>query len=279
MPWIPIPTQAHDEERPAVMADGVRVEATGTVGDQEVPKAGDLSTWAWDQYRLESNLSGKLGFNVGSVEASRNARTLIAEFSRSKTVATDGTNACFGVAARLIVNVSGLDAKANLTLPFVAAEAQYNRVEAYANLRVAGYADPKLGDMFPDFTTFDVESYVTLMQSLSQMRKVIGANEDLIHPTRLWAWDNAKTEAPDRRLSEGVATAWALTQIEEGHPREKALADYRDSDDEVAQAAIEQAYADMLGHDEVTPSEESQAKARRLLDGYAMRNHPWWQRQ
>ncbi len=278
MPWIPIPDQAPNEKRPAVMADGVRIEATSTVGDQEVPQAGDLSTWSWDQYRLESSLSGKLGFNVGSGEASRNARTLITEFSRSKTVAIDGTNACFGVAARLVVNVRGLDAKANLTLPFVAAEAQYNRVEAYANLRVAGYADPKLGELFPDFTTFDVESYVTLMQSLNEMRAVIGANEEHIRPTRLWAWDKAETEALDRRLTEGVATAWALTQIEEGHPREKALADYHDRDDEVAQAIIDQTYADMLGPDEVEPSEEAQAKAGRLLDGYEMRNHPWWRR-
>src|SRR3712207_345431 len=72
-----------------------------------------------------------------------NTRTLVAEFSRSKTIATDETNACFGVAARLIVNVRGLDAKANLTLPFVAAEAQYNHVEAYANLRVSGRSEER----------------------------------------------------------------------------------------------------------------------------------------
>jgi hypothetical protein len=39
--------------------------------------------------------------------------------------------------------------------------------------------------MFPDFGTFDVESYVKLMQSLSEMGKVIGAKEELIRPTRL----------------------------------------------------------------------------------------------
>lgn len=187
MPWVPITAQPSDEERPSVTADGVRVESTGTIPAQDVPTAGELNTWVWDQYRLESGISGKLGFSVGSVEASRNTVTLIAEFSRSKTAATDGMNACFGVAARLIVNVSGLDAKASLTLPFVAAEAQYNRAEAYANLRVAGYVGPDLGGMFPDFTTFNVESYVTLMQSLSAMRKVIGANEEFIRPTRLWA--------------------------------------------------------------------------------------------
>jgi hypothetical protein len=274
MPWVPIPAQAHNEERPPVTADGVQIEATSTVNEQEVPAAKDLSSWSWDQYRLESNLSGKLGFNVGAVEGARNARTLITEFSRSKAVASNGTSSSFGVAARLIVNVSGLDAQANLTLPFVAAEAQYNRVEAFANLRVAGYADPKLGEKFPDFGTFNVESYVTLMQAMNEIRKVIGANEDLIRPERLWAWDQAEADELDRRLTEGVAAAWALTEIAKGHPREHALAAYEDSDDDVAQGVIERTYTDMLHGDE-KPSGESRERARRLLDGYQLRKPGW----
>lgn len=67
----------------------LRVDATGTVETQDLPAAGDLSTWVWDKYRLESGLSGKLDCSVGSIEASRNTRTLIAEFSRRETVATD----------------------------------------------------------------------------------------------------------------------------------------------------------------------------------------------
>jgi len=268
MPWVPITAQAHDEKRPEIAADGLRVPKTGTV--EKVPKAADLSDWVWDQYHLESGLSGKLGFGVASIEASYNTRTLIAEFSRSKTIAADGTNACFGVAARLIVNVSGLDAKANLTLPFVAAEAQYNRAEASANLRVSGYVGPDLGEKFPEFGTFDVESYVKLMQALSEMREVIGAKEEHIHPTRLWAWAEEEAGATDRRLTQAVGTLWALTQIEKGHPRSEALAKYRDHDDTVAKGAIEHTYADMLRDDEMNPSQESRARARRLLDGYEL---------
>jgi hypothetical protein len=275
MPWMPITAQAQDEELPAVVADGVRIQDTGTVETQDLPAAGDLSDWVWDQYRLETNLAGKLGFSVGAIEASRNTRTLIAEFSRSKTVATDATVTRFGVAARLVVNVSGLEVNANLTLPFVAAEAQFNRAEAYANLRVEGYVGPEAGEMFPDFTTFDVESYVKLMQSLSVMRKVIGAKEELIRPTRLWAWAEEEVDATDSRLTQGVATAWALTQIADGHPREQALANYRDPNDTVAQAMIDQTYAEMLRGDEEVPSEESRARARRLLDGYEL-HRPWF---
>jgi hypothetical protein len=272
MPWVPITAQAPDEKRPEIAADGLRVPETGPV--ENVPKAGDLSDWVWDQYHLESGLSGKLGFGVASIEASYNTRTLVAEFSRSKTIATDGTNACFGVAARLIVNVSGLDAKANLTLPFVAAEAQYNRAEASANLRVSGYVGPDLGEKFPEFGTFDIESYVKLMQSMSEMREVVGAKEEHISPTRLWAWAEEEEDTTDRRLTQAVGTLWALTQIADGHPKAEALAKYRDHDDTVAKGAIEQTYADMI-RDQVDPSRESRARARRLLDGYELSPDHW----
>jgi hypothetical protein len=271
MTWVPITSQAHDEKRPEIAADGLRVPETGTIDN--VPKAEELSDWVWDQYSLEAGLSGKLGFGVASLEASYNTRTLVAEFSRSKTIAADGSNACFGVAARLIVNVSGLNAKANLTLPYVAAEAQFNRAEASANLRVSGYVGPDLGEKFPEFATFDVESYVKLMQSMTEMRKVIGANEEYIRPTRLWAWAEEEEGVTDRRLTEAVGTLWALTQIADGHTRPQALGNYRDQDDTVAKEAIEQTYAEMLNGDEGEPSHESRVRARRFLDGYEL-HHP-----
>ena len=271
MPWIPIPAQAPDEQRPEIAADGLRVPETGTV--ENVPEPGDLSDWTWDQYNLESGLSGKLGFAVASIEASYNTRTLVAEFSRSKTIAADGTNACFGVAGRLIVNVSGLEAKANLTLPFVAAEAQYNRAEATANLRVLGYVGPDLGEKFPEFGTFNIESYVKLMQSLSEMREVIGAKEEHIRPTRLWAWAEEDEGAADRRLTQAVGTLWAMTQIADGHTREEALGTYRQQDDTVAKGAIEQTYAELFHGSEGKPSKEARVRARGLLDGYEL-HHP-----
>ena len=271
MPWVPITAQAPDEERPEVVADGRRVLETGTVG--EVPKAEDLDEWVWTQYNLESGLSGKLGFSLASIEASYNTRTLVAEFSRSKTIAANGkNNACFGVSARLIVNVSGLDAKATLTLPLVAAEAQLNRAEATANLRVLGYVGPDLGKQFPEFDSFDMESYVKLRQSLSELREVIGAKAEHIRPTRLWAW--AEEDDTDRRLTEAVGTLWAMTQIADGHTREEALGSYRQPDDKVAKGAIEQTYTELFrGGGKGKPSKEIRVRARGLLDGYEL-HHP-----
>jgi hypothetical protein len=68
MPWLPITAQPHE---------------TSPV-DKDVPAAEDLSTWVWDQYRLESDLSGQLGFSIGTLEASRDTRTLIACFRAVK---------------------------------------------------------------------------------------------------------------------------------------------------------------------------------------------------
>lgn len=171
--------------------------------------------------------------------------------------------------------MSNVDAEANLTLPFVAAEAQSNHAEAYANIRVAGYVGPDLGAMFPDFTTFNVESYVKLMDSMSALRKVIGAHKEHIRPTQLWRWEEEEEDATDHQLTQGVATAWALSEIKNGHPRERALADYRDHDDQVAQDVIARTYAQMLRDDEKVPSEEARVRAKRLLDGYEI-YLPWF---
>ena len=237
----------------------------------DTPAAADLDDWAWDQYRLESNLAGQLGSNIGSLDASRQGRTLIAEYSRSKLVVREHAKARYGVAARLIVHVTDVEAKANLTLPFVAAQAQFNQLEAYATLAVTGYAGDDLGDAFPDFAGFDVETYVKLMESLSAMRKVLGADPAKIRPQQLWVWADTTTDETDQRLSQGVATAYALTEIEGGHPQSEAIAKYRDRDDSVAQAAIEQTYAQLVG--DGAPSDEVRARAKRLLDGYKLK-HP-----
>ena len=112
-------------------------------------------------------------------------RTVVAEFSRTKTVGQGGRQARWGVAARLVVNVIGVKATTNLTLPFVAAEAQYNRLEASASLKVEGYTGDDLGDVLPAFSAFDVETYVKLLDALTALKARIAEDAEKISPTRL----------------------------------------------------------------------------------------------
>ena len=91
----------------------------------------------------------------------------------------------YGVAARLVVKVSNFDVGVNMTLPFIAAEAQFNRLEASAALRVEGYVGPDAAKRFPNFGAFDVETYVKLMDALTSLKDTIGADVDNIRPVRL----------------------------------------------------------------------------------------------
>jgi hypothetical protein len=182
MPWLPMSASAVPEPG----EDGER-----SIPVESIPEPSELETWKWEQHRLETDVAANLGFSVGAVKAGRRARTLIAEFSRSKTIQSGDSQVRYGVAARLVVNVLGFDADANLTLPFVAASAEFNQLEAYADLTIEGYAGADTGALFPPFATFDVESYVKLMDALTSMKGVIGKNEDNIRPARLWAWSAA----------------------------------------------------------------------------------------
>jgi hypothetical protein len=92
--------------------------------------------------------AGSLGFSVEMAKGGFNSRMLIAEFSRSKTITVADGFARYGVAARLVVNIRSLKADANLTLPFVAAQAQFNNLEACADITVEGYAGNEAGERF-----------------------------------------------------------------------------------------------------------------------------------
>jgi hypothetical protein len=273
MAWLPVSTESPDLNGDSMPA--LRGASVQQVEQQNIPKAGELDTWKWEQHRLESDVAASLGFGIGSAKGAGRSRTLVAEFSRSKTVSLGATQARYGVAARLVVNVLGIKGDINLTLPFVAAHAEFNNLEAYANLTVEGYTGPKAGALFPEFTAFDVESYVNLMNSLTAMKSTIGKDEDNIRPAQLWVWaPGAGADELDSRLTQAVGSAWALTRIDEGDTLEEATKRYRDQKDHVARAAIEAVYSQLgvPGRDE-KPSGEAREHAKRLLDGYEMR-HP-----
>ncbi|GAA0910920.1 hypothetical protein GCM10009557_85270 [Virgisporangium ochraceum] len=273
MGWYPMAAAAPLAEGGASsLGAGLKVDPPPDLVDSDVPAPDDLDTWQWDQYQLETDVAAKLGLTVGGGGSlARKSRVLVAEFSRSKSVARPEGQWRYGVAARLVVNVSNFNSGANMTLPFVAAEAQFNRLEASAALRVEGYVGADAAKQFPNFGAFDVETYVKLMDALSSLKDSIGSDVGNIRPVRLWTWAESadSTPAVDDRLTHAVGTVWALTQIAAGKPVTEAVAGYRDTDDDVAHAAIRETYASISSTDDsVDPDAQSRAHARDLLDGY-----------
>lgn len=96
----------------------------------------------------------------------------------------------------------------------------------------------ELGEVLPAFSTFDVETYVKLMDALTALKTTIARDATKISPTRLWVWAEER-EGAETKLSRAVAVTWALTRVSDGDPLERALGEYRDQDDPVARDAIE----------------------------------------
>jgi hypothetical protein len=268
--WLPANAQSPTAFSDELVADGVRVPAQPTGDDLEPPAAAELDTWHWQQYLLTWELAGKLGFAIGGVEGDFQSRVLVAEWSRSKTVRAAELEVRFGVTARLVVNVRSIGAEANLSLPFVAAEAQMNRAEAHANMTIEGYVGSRAGDLFPAFSTFDVESYVKLMEAMTSAKDKIGRDVDNIRPVRLWCWGETTAPAGADATIAGVATAWALTRIAKGNPLAETLAGYAESGDAIARTAIERAYTSLHADGDEGPGPEAAEQARRLLRGYEL---------
>ena len=254
--WMPQSSQALDDQ---------------FEDDLTPPSPEELDTWVWDQYNLQTDVAAKLGFTVGGGNFGRRSRVLIAEFSRSKTITTGSTTTRWGVAARLIVNVVGLELGANVTLPFVAAEAQMNRLEASANLRVEGYVGENTGAQMPDFTTFDVESYVNLMQSLTKLKGLIGKDVESISPRPLWQFSAAESpNYAEEPLFAAVARVWALTAIQNGDPLARAIEHFPGEDTPDARYLMREVYNDVLGDPDATPDEHARDTAEAVTGGLTL---------
>ena len=273
MPWYPIAAETTLNSDSTKLQAGDSLVPSAEAPRETIPQPSDLSEWQWEQYQLEADVAGKLGLAVVNARADFKSRVLVAEFSRSTTLTDVGHQCRYGVVARLVVKVRNMDADANATLPFVAAEAQFNRLEASASLRVEGYVGKDAGKSFPNFGSFDVESYVKLMDALSALKNTISSDEENIRPQRLWVWGEPPSggSSVDDQLTTAVGTAWGLTSIEHGKSLMQALNEYRDADDDIAKNAVRAVYS-VLGVDGETPSQLIQAHARELLDGYKMRS-------
>ncbi len=166
-------------------------------------------------------MAAKLGFPFGTLSGSGRERVIVLEFSRSAPcLAGDGTELRYGVAVRLAVKVSKYEARTSLTLPVVAAEAQLGRVEAQSMLLVRGYVGAKLGSLIPALEAFSVESYVNLMQRVSQIQALISQDTANIRPALLHVPPNEVED--EGKHDHALGVTWALSMLADGVSYERA---------------------------------------------------------
>jgi hypothetical protein len=275
--WVAVQEQPSFSEEVGV-ANNRRVRLKAPTGKVKIPTVDELSDWNWQQTEMSSDLAIKLGFAVGSVSASAQNRTLIAEFSRTATVEQDGRNASYGVAARLVVGVTKVEGSVSVTIPVLAAQAQLGHGEASVNLRVSGYVGDKLAGLLPtDVLMLNVDTYSSLTTKMSEIVKLIGSDRDKIRPKLLWL--EGEDEGPAKvedELARAVGSAYALTQIKEHKTLDESLTGYHDQDDQIALEAIRHTYGVLLPDGDESRAAEAGARAERLLDNYVVgKRHIW----
>lgn len=213
-------SQSATVEDEASPSSGIEVQAKPQCA--QPPKAEELAHWEQRSYQLDLDAAVKLGFPVGSGGVSSRQRVVVMEFSRTADcTATDGTELRYGVSARLYVRVSDFEASAKLNIPLVAAEAQLNRVETESGLSVHGYVGViKL----PPAKPFSVETYVELMQKLSEIQTQIASDTANIRPTVL------HRDVPDNEVTNADHYAagrwWGLKQLARGRSCSRAKQDF-----------------------------------------------------
>jgi hypothetical protein len=275
--WLAVNEKSRFDEVVGV-ANSRRVRVKSKKQTAARPKVDELGGWRWQQTEMSSNLALKLGFAVGSVSASAQSRTLLAEFSRSASVEVEDGLAQYGAAARLVVGVTSFEAKGTLTIPVLAAEAQLGRSQASVSLTVNGYVGDGLAELLPTgILTLNVDTYSSLTTSISEIVKLIGSDRENIRPELLWV--EAEDEGPAKvedELTRSVGTAYALNQIKNRKTVDSAVDGYEDKDDLIALEAIRHVYSILLPEDDPERAAEASERAERLLDHYVIKRRSTW---
>lgn len=208
----------------------------------------DLADWEQYSWTLTADEAIQLGFTLGSVSQSAKSQVFVREFSRTTQVERPpGPPERWGIAVRLVIEATGFDGHAKLTLPALAAEVQLSAKQAECRLKVLGYRGNDVAAHFPDFTTFDVESYAQVMANMTQLRDLLGAAQDQdIQAELLQKAQTTTTGASSARRTQ-LGLVLGLYSLAEGLTLAQALQSVRHSDPPELATGLRQAYQEIVG--------------------------------
>ncbi|MDQ6946462.1 MAG: hypothetical protein M3256_09350 [Actinomycetota bacterium] len=166
----------------------------------------------------------------------------------------------------MVIDISGFDAKAQLTLPAMAAQVQMGVASAQYKLMARGYVGP-LSEVLIDPGELNVESYVKLTGAISKLQRLLADDVQNIRPVPLFVDLPAGGDSEgDRRWA--VGATFALSQIADGQSLAKSrrVMDW-DSWSEEAKQAIEETYTLLVGakDDDFQPDGAMKASAQSYL--------------
>lgn len=230
------------------------------------PSAAELNEFQTQRSELRANVAAEIGLTLLSASVSGRRLIVVQDFYRgARCEGSDGSTILYGASARLIVDIAGFDAKAQLTLPAIAAQVQMGMASAQYKLTARGYVGP-LSEVLVDPGELNVESYVKLLASITLLQKRLADDTVNIRPVPLFVdLPVGDVEMATRRRSIGVT--FALSQIADGRSLNAARREVEWSSWATeAQEAINETYDSIVGTDaDLRPGTDAQNAARSYL--------------
>jgi len=228
------------------------------------PQASELGDWDQQTYEMDARVAAKLGFTgFGGMSTNGHQKVTVLEFSRSSTCdAPNGEALRYGVAVRLSVKATNLEANANLSLPFLAVETQAGRVQTSSKLTVNGYVGSDLAPLIPAPDIFSIERYVDLMKRVGQIQELISQKIDNIRPVLLTVPEEVAD--PESEAEQAIGVVWALARLADGKSLDEAKRDFPKRESGPSEAAMESTF-DLAGSQ---PGVSARDWARKRIEGF-----------
>jgi hypothetical protein len=216
--WVPVGNVESGARQPGLsfgVGDSPSVLVARPCAD--IPAGDDLPNTSEEVSFLSRTAAMSLGLPILGVsgDASADQRVWMSEWKRYRTCQSPDGEVRYGVAVRLIVSVSSLNANIDSsTLAGIAAQATLGSVQARVQLSALGYTGPIPANAQIQWAPLSVENYATVIASAGELRALIQAAPVSALSPVLLAIETG-TDSDDRHL-EALGHVWALGAIAEG---------------------------------------------------------------
>ena len=153
-----------------------------------------LERWTVQAHAYSTDVAGKVGLlgRLFGGEAKAARAGVVHEAKRFTIQRTDQDRITeYGVAVRILAATTDWEAKVQLTLPNLAADAQLNGGDARVSIDVVGYSGP-LGELLPGPERLNVESLAAYLEAFHAVQAAVFGEIGLhfLTPTLLSYEDN-----------------------------------------------------------------------------------------
>jgi len=230
-----------------------------------------LGKWTYTDKFYSLRQAYKLGIPIARVDFSKNITVYVRDYMRAEPcIAVDGnTTLKYGQIIRTVIEIEDFDASAGVDLASIAASGTLNNKKQSFYLYKDGFYNPQIDQIISSVSgkVFDLENYALYQNVMTQMINLLSL------PETQFAVNLIGIEADiddDKFLEEAPIIAFTLARIQKG----KTCVDIKNEfqNNPKAIELVERTFSALeLKCDVTKPSEETELKAKRLLQGIRVR--------